>query len=252
MDPTDQRNQQDARDQRDQRDPRDARGQQSQRDQPQDPRNLNNRLHLNFGFNERNFAADVGRAFPTTPSTFPQPVFPAQVNGQQEIWGNQTPNGFGGASYFMNNSYQPQLQQHQNLPNPATYRTPAGYNSDGTNGLVHQFSHQNLSGGVTPRSASPYTRQLSPSSRPWMVGNTGTQQHASHLNAPIPGTNGVPYVDEELPTKNPEKYSDNVFRKAKVSNELVGSFFKENVQRARDRNSRFVSWRIVSCSFDRD
>jgi hypothetical protein len=47
-------------------------------------------------------------------------------------------------------------------------------------------------------------------------------------------------TDEEPPPKNPEKYAENVLKKAKVSNGLVNTFFKDNVQRARDRNGRYV------------
>ncbi|TKA70556.1 hypothetical protein B0A49_02993, partial [Cryomyces minteri] len=72
-----------------------------------------NRLHLNFGFQDRNFSAEQGRNFPTTPSTFPQPMYP-NAAGQQEVWGTQqTNNGYSGApaGYFMNNPYPPQYQQ---------------------------------------------------------------------------------------------------------------------------------------------
>jgi len=52
-----------------------------------------NRLQLNFAFgggdrNNQQYQQEVGRAFPTTPSTFPQPVYPNQA-GQQEVWGAQ-------------------------------------------------------------------------------------------------------------------------------------------------------------------
>lgn len=45
-------------------------------------------------------------------------------------------------------------------------------------------------------------------------------------------------MDEEPPAKNPDKYGDNVQRKAKVSVGTVSTFFKDSVQRARDRNAR--------------
>ncbi|OCL09536.1 kinase-like protein [Glonium stellatum] len=195
--------------------------------------NPQNRLHLNFGFNDRtnNFAADAGRAFPTTPSTFPQPVFPNQA-GQQEVWGTQqTGNGYG-PGYFMGNPYQPQYQQPGSLQAPGSaYRSP-GYN-DGTNGLVHQFSHQNLGG----RSASPYGRQPSPSQRPRTAGAAG-QPYSGYLNAPMPVPRQPSLNDDEPPPKSPEKYSDNLLRQAKVSVGLVSTFFKDSVQRARDRNQR--------------
>jgi len=215
-----------------------------------DPRN---RLHLNFGLGETNFAADVGRAFPTTPSTFPQPMYANQY-GQRETWGTQqAPAGFANnASYFMTNPYQPQYAQQGGAPTPGV----AGYNAgpmspgyDVTNGLVHQLSQQHL-GGSTPRSESPYGRQPSPAGRSRPDGRQAAQQqqYGGQLGIPPHGQQAQQQqqqhptsameINEALPPKNPEKYSDNVFRRAKVSKELVGAFFRENVQRARDRNQR--------------
>ncbi|KAG9888209.1 hypothetical protein KCU94_g16317, partial [Aureobasidium melanogenum] len=66
-----------------------------------------NRLQLNFGFQgAQNFGADQGRAYPTTPSTFPQP-FP-NPQGQQEVWGTAQQgmnSGFTNQGYFANNPY---------------------------------------------------------------------------------------------------------------------------------------------------
>jgi hypothetical protein len=87
-----------------------------------------NRLQLNFGFGggDRNnqYQQEVGRAFPTTPSTFPQPVYPNQA-GQQEVWGAQQGNGYnGGGGYFMNPYQQAQYQGQQgNLQAPGSQRT---------------------------------------------------------------------------------------------------------------------------------
>lgn len=199
-----------------------------------------NRLQLNFGFNDRsNLAAEMGRQFPTTPSTFPQPVFPNSA-GQQQVWGaQQNSNGYGGADYFMNNPYSAAYQQNSNPPTPggAPYRAPA-YN-DVTNGLARQFSHQNL-GGNAPRSASPYGRHPSPTQRPRAAGAPGQQQYGSHLSPPMPTQNGASLTDEEPPPKNPDKYADNVRKKAKVSVGLVSTFFKDSVQRAKDRNVRYA------------
>lgn len=216
--------------------------------EPQDPRNPNNRPHLQFNANERGLAADTGRAFPTTPSTFPQPVYSAP-NGQQEVWGTQqqAPSQFPGGppSYFVQhvNLQQPNYQQNQALtPNSPGYRTPGGGYNDGTNGLVHQFSHQNLGAASSPRAASPYGRVGTPTSaRPKTPSNQNaqqqSQQYGSHLAAPFThGQNGS--QEEELPSKNPDKYADNVYRRAKHSTELVGTFFRENVGRAKERNQR--------------
>lgn len=212
----------------------------------QDPRNPNSqpnpasRLHLNFGFNERNFTADAGRAFPTTPSTFPQP-YPGQ-NGQQEVWGGQqAQNGYGNANYFMNNPFQAAQYQQQSStlpPTPGVYRAPNGF-MDGANGLAQQFAHQNLG---PPRANSPYVRQPSPNgpagARPPVPGSGS--QYGPQLTPSNATQNGFASPNEELPPRTPEKYSDNVYRRTKVTTGSVQSFFKENVQRARERNQRYV------------
>src|ERR1700759_60597 len=211
--------------------------QQQQQQQPQ-------RLQLNFGFNNDRAPGADGRQFPTTPSTFPQPVYP-KPNGQQEVWGAQQSNtGYGAASYFMNNPYQQQYNpQSANMPNaPGQYRSPPpqaqnAYN-DATNGLAQQFAHQNL-GGNTPRSASPYARQPSPNTqqRPRTAG--ATTQHTPYgnfLSPQLPVSASPSLTDDEPPPKNPDRYGDNVMNKTKVSSGLVSTFFKDNVQRARDRN----------------
>ncbi|KAK4551801.1 Serine/threonine-protein kinase [Recurvomyces mirabilis] len=222
--------------------------QQQQQGGQQDARNPN-RLHLNFGFNNNspNFAAEQGRAFPTTPSTFPQPL------GQQDVWGTgQAASGINSQGYFYNT---PNLQQYGNLPSGAQtpgagagYRSPGGY-ADATNGLAHQFQHQNL-GGNTPRSASPYQRQASPANpqRPRTAGQTAAQaqqQYGSYLNAPMPGQqqqqqvpSGPSIYDDEPPPKNPEKYSTTITERVKLQKMLTQEFFKENVERARARNER--------------
>jgi len=218
------------------------RGQQDPR-APQDSRNPGNnpnRLHLNFGPSERSFAADVGRTFPTTPSTFPQP-YPNQA-GSQEVWGGQQPaNTYGNANYFISNPYQTaQYQQNQGLPpTPGAYRAPNGF-IDGANGLAQQFAHQNLG---PPRANSPYGRQPSPNgpagARPTLM--TAGSQYGQQLTVPSNQQNGTNHQPDDLPLRNPEKYSDNIYKRSKVSTGLVQAFFKENVQRARDRNIRYVS-----------
>ncbi|TKA70515.1 Serine/threonine-protein kinase cot-1 [Cryomyces minteri] len=197
-----------------------------------------NRLHLNFGFQDRNFSAEQGRNFPTTPSTFPQPMYP-NAAGQQEVWGTQqTNNGYSGApaGYFMNNPYPPQYQQQPRVPTQGAYRAPNAYNDD-TNGLVHQFSHQNLGGGGQ-RTASPYGRQPSPSQRPKTASNIGQQQHGNYLSAPVPAQHTPMVADDELPMRNSDRYPDNVKGRVKFSTAMVSAFFKENVVRAKERNQR--------------
>ena len=212
--------------------------QQQQQQQAQDSRNPT-RLHLNFGFNAApNFTAEQGRAFPTTPSTFPQPFPDAQ--GNQNVWGTGAPaSGINNQGYFYNN---PSFQQYNNLSSPSTpagYRSPGGF-ADVNGGLAHQFQHQNLGGGNTPRSASPYSRQASPANaRPRTGAALGQPQYGSYLSAPMPSQPTGPGIyDDEPPSKNPERHSTNITERVKLQKMLTQEFFKENVERARARNER--------------
>ena len=199
---------------------------QNQTQQPPQSDNRNpNRLQLNFGFSNTasNFSAEQGRAFPTTPSTFPQP-FP-NAAGQQEVWGTQqTTSGITNQGYFYNNPNPYQQYGNHGLPSPGappsagSYRSPGGFN-DVTNGLAHQFQHQNL-GGNTPRSASPYNRQPSPGSgRPRTAGQT--PQYGNYLRDTPPLPQGPSIYDDEPPDKNPEKYSIAITGEVKVQKMLT-------------------------------
>jgi protein-serine/threonine kinase len=226
--------------------------QQQQQQQQADARNPN-RLQLNFGFqnNPQTFSSEQARQFPTTPSTFPQP-FP-NAAGQQEVWGTQTPQqpGLNPQGYFNNfNPYGNQLQQGQGqgqvqtpgagspAPNNAAnnaYRAPGPGFNEVTNGFAQQM---NL-GGNTPRSASPYARNASPANgRPRTAGN-GSQPYSSYLNSPVPGQPQQPSIyDDQVPPKNPEKYSAAITERVRHQKLLTGEFFKENVERAKTRNER--------------
>jgi protein-serine/threonine kinase len=215
--------------------------QQSQQQQlPADPNSAQNRLHLNFGFtNSPNFAAEQGRAFPTTPSTFPQP-FP-NAAGQQEVWGAQpASSGINSQGYFYNSNPAAYQQQFANASPAAGYRSPGGFDQM-TNGLAHQFQHQNL-GGNTPRSASPYNRQPSPANaRPRTAGATTSPGYSTYLSAPVPQMPPQPSIyDDEPPVKNSEKYSSSITERMKVQKLLTQEFFRENVERARARNERYA------------
>ncbi|KAF2638008.1 kinase-like protein [Massarina eburnea CBS 473.64] len=187
-----------------------------------------NRLNLAFGFGDR-----PQQQFPTTPSTFPQPVYPNQ-SGQQEVWGAQG-NGYGGGpgagpgaaagagagaggppGYFMNpNQYQQPGQGQQGNPN--------------VNGLAQQFQHQHLGGGGNNGRSGSYNQP-----RP-RTGDRGYQGYGSY-GGHVPRQPSM--NDEEPPPKTPEKYSNNVIAQSKMSTSLVNTFFKDSVQRARDRNQR--------------
>jgi protein-serine/threonine kinase len=57
------------------------------------------------------------------------------------------------------------------------------------------------------------------------------------LGGPPPGPS---IYDDEPPTKNLEKYSTVITERVKLQKMLTQEFFKENVERARARNERFV------------
>ncbi|KAL8736157.1 MAG: hypothetical protein Q9166_000312 [cf. Caloplaca sp. 2 TL-2023] len=220
-----------------------------------------NRLRLNFGGagggynNGRNYQPTDGRVFPTTPSTFPQPVFPTNQGGQNpNDYANsqiQSSTGYAGPSggYFNNPmSYQPQYSQQlhtqyqnqyqsSNLQAPqSSYQQRTAYNNDPTSGLARQFSNQNL--GSNQRQVSPLARQPSPNSqRSRNAAGQGQSTYGNHLTPPINGTPG-PVSDERPPERNPEKYSPNLQKRGQALHASVESFFKENITRARERNVR--------------
>jgi len=213
--------------------------------------NPSNRLYLNFNNNDNKFQPGDNRAYPTTPSTFPNPIFPGQQQQPHQVQQNnqQQPysTGFAGAGYFMNNPYPPTYAQQP----PATYQAPqppqASYQqrsnappmNDATNGLVHQFSHQNLGGGRQ----SPYgQRQPSPSQRPRTAGASGQQAgYGGYLNAPMPSQAAQQQSWPEFqpaPERNPDKYGSVTQNNNTKCKTLAEAFFKDSVKRARDRNLR--------------
>lgn len=232
-----------------------------------------NRLRLNFQFdNQHNFDAANARMYPTTPSTFPQPIYGGQQ--QDYMGGVMSPNPATNNGYFLNQQYpqqpsqqqqqyqqqqaqaqqqqqyqyqqhQQQQQQHQQQqqaslqsPQPAYQANSRPYmvntNNDGTTGLIQQFSNQDL--GAAPR--ANVIRTPSPAnSRPRTAGDARQAQnpYQSHLAPPMPRPATKP-EEEEQP--NPRKYSDNILKRGTAAKQLVNSFFQENIERARDRNSR--------------
>jgi protein-serine/threonine kinase len=206
--------------------------------------NGNNRLHLNFTTgNEKLSPSD--RIYPTTPSTFPQPVYPpgsgmAQqphqlAPGQQPYGSASAGAGYGGHSGYFPNQYaggQPDFA-YGNRAN-----TPGGTNDPNT-GLAHQFSHQNLGGAAR---ASPYgSRGPSPAQRPRTAGATG-QAPPSYAGygavPPMPGQGGAGEF-ERAPERNPDRYGSNAaVNNQKKCSHLATEFFKDSVKRARERNQR--------------
>ena len=234
-----------------------------------DPRQ---RLHLNFeqGFaNDGNLSAQNARVYPTTPSTFPQPVFPSQAPNppnqyhdshapsprlpNPNTYGAQSGGYFGGGAAQQNFSYPQQQQQQQIYPNQyqsqqqniqapqptfQQQRQQARSPIDPTSGLAHQFSNQNLDN--VPRQPSPFGRQPSPINRARGAGTPGGQNYGSLLSpgiaSPMKGIH-----DAEPPEKNSEKYSQNGLNRGQGLHALTKAFFQENISRARDRNMRCVS-----------
>lgn len=203
-----------------------------------DPNNNPNRLNMNFGYNDRNYAAN-NRAYPTTPSAFPQPIY--QTQGAQEYVDPSNPAYAPG--YFMTNPYPPQQQypqqqyaQQQTLQSPQpAFQNRMGYANDGTNGLIQQFSNQDLNANR----ANFFNRTNSPAQRPRTAGGSPAQgqAQAAHLVPPVPRSPRPPAENEEL-QRLPDRYSENVHKRGKAAKELVTVFFHENIERARDRNMR--------------
>jgi protein-serine/threonine kinase len=194
-----------------------------------------NRLQLNFGGGDRNQYQDAGRAFPTTPSTFPQPI------GQQEVWGaqqqqqqQQQGNGYSGGGGSSGGYFQNPYQQAQYQGQQGNLQTQHLQQRFDANGLAQQLSSQHLGG--SGRSGSPYGRQPSPNpQRPRTADNRGYSYGSYGASQ---GPRQPSLYDEEAPKRQPEKYSDNVEKQATMSKSLINTFFKDSVQRARDRNQR--------------
>jgi protein-serine/threonine kinase len=216
--------------------------------------NNDNRFYLNIN-NDRPAYND--RAYPTTPSTFPNPIFPpqgqqAQQQQPQQASNQQYGNQFAPAGYFQNQQYPSNYpQQPPTTYQPSSHAVPQQQNTyqprvnpnqaDATNGLVHQFSHQNL-GGASRQQQYSSRPGGGGSQRPRTAGAQG-QQHSynSYLNAPMPShpsqqRNWSEF--ESAPERNPNRYSQAVTVQQKSAINLAETFFKDNVARARDRNVR--------------
>lgn len=225
-----------------------------------DANNNPGRLHLNFA-NER-LQLPNDRAYPTTPSTFPQPVFPppgsaaqAPAGGapQQAAYAGGATAGYAQApqGYFAQPGYAPQQQQQQqqqyagqaagydyNNAGGAAYQgaRPNGpATTDPNTGLAHQFSHQNLGGAA--RAAQYGARGPAPP-RPRTAGNSGQPSpYGGYNNVPLP-THPAQSEFQAIPERNPDKYGSNANSNQKKCSQLAADFFKDSVKRARERNQR--------------
>lgn len=135
------------------------------------------------------------------------------------------------ANNQQNNQYQP-AQQGYAQPSYQSRGAPGNADST-TNGLVHQFSHQNLGGAAR---GNQYARQAAGAQRPRTAGSTGVQQnYYNAAAAPV-----VPQQPEfePAPERNPDKYGPLTHNNQKRCAQLASDFFKDSVKRARDRNLR--------------
>ncbi|KAI0159810.1 serine/threonine protein kinase [Xylariaceae sp. FL1272] len=199
-----------------------------------------NRLHLNFGNNNERLAPS-DRTYPTTPSTFPQPVFPNPSHQQQnpglQPQAQQYAGGYAqSTNYPPQGQYQPQYPQSQvvdyaNLGQGSYQPRSNTPGNDPNVGLAHQFSHQNLGGAA--RYAGRGVPQGQP--RPRTAGSTGQQPSYGYANAPP-----MPRQSEfqAAPERNPERYGTNANNNQKKCSQLASDFFKDSVKRARERNLR--------------
>ncbi|KAJ4300144.1 Serine/threonine-protein kinase [Collariella sp. IMI 366227] len=200
-----------------------------------------NRLYLNFGNNNDRLSATDRANYPTTPSTFPQPVFQGQVANPPPSQQPQAyQQGYASAGYFQGNQYGNQYPQasdyssaNQGYGGQARSTTPG--NNDPNTGLAHQFSHQNLEG--LPYGAA---RGTPPGQRPRTAGTQGQQAgYGGYVNAP-PMPTSSPHLDTfaPAPERNPDKYGPNANNNQKKCSQLASDFFKDSVKRARERNQR--------------
>ncbi|KAH6856348.1 kinase-like domain-containing protein [Chaetomium sp. MPI-CAGE-AT-0009] len=189
--------------------------------------NQGNRLYLNFGSNNERLAT-TDRTYPTTPSTFPQPVFQGGQAASQG--GSQQPQSYqqGGqapAGYFQqpgsNNQYGAQYGGQAADYSSAgqgygqARSTTPGANNDPNTGLAHQFSHQNLGAPVGNLPMVPVARP-----------------QASDPGRPTRGASNL------ATGRNPDKYGPNANNNQKKCSQLASDFFKDSVKRARERNQR--------------
>ncbi|OTA57622.1 putative serine/threonine kinase [Hypoxylon sp. EC38] len=193
----------------------------------------NNRLYLNFGNNNERLAPS-DRQYPTTPSTFPQPVFP--TSSQQHASGQQPqaaqyPGGYAPANnYFPPNQYQ----------SPTDYASPQAASAyqprSNTRALMIPMLVWLIRGAA--RANAYGARGPSSGQRPRTAGSSGQQPSYSYHNAPMPAPPSRQPDFQPAPERNPEKYGLNANNNQKKCSQLAADFFKDSVKRARERNLR--------------
>lgn len=219
--------------------------------------NQGNRLHLNFGNNNDRLAND--RTYPTTPSTFPQPVYqgppgsaPSAAQQQQQGYFQQG-QAYSSAQYYQQPGAQYAGGQYGQPGQAADYssagqgygQSAAGANNDPNTGLARQFSNQNLGGGAPAAGArgSPYLGNWGQGQgqRPRTAGGQGQQPGygSGYANPPpLPNQGAADGYFAPAPERNPDKYGPTANNNQKKCSQLASDFFKDSVKRARERNQR--------------
>jgi protein-serine/threonine kinase len=208
------------------------------------------RPHLNFA-NITGYpnGPDNGE-YPTTPSTFPQPVLSsAQQRQFQDLPGQIPYHGQPSPAYFPETARFPQqtAQQQQYSPlspqrNPSPFSTRnVALANDPRNGLAQQLSHQNL--GDNPRSPVPNPGQSS-TTRSRYADTSQQQKILTHdsFQSHSPISQG-PEFEAAPVQRTPDRYGSKANTNAKKCLQMAMSFFHDSVQRARERNCRYVPHR---------
>ncbi|RKF59103.1 Serine/threonine-protein kinase cot-1 [Erysiphe neolycopersici] len=212
-----------------------------------DAQNNNDQFYSNL-HGERSPFGDL--SYPTTPSTFPNPILSSGNQHQPQSLQQQSYQ----TSLNHSNSYFPsnphptslnqhlqssgyhQVQQNTNL-NPYLRRPPQEHLVDTTSGLINQFSHQNLGARGAPHN----NNQQFSSQRPRTAGGgLGQPSYGNYLNAPMPTSPQQQNWPElrPAPERNPDKYGPITQTNQKRCSQMSEAFFKDSVKRARDRNLR--------------
>jgi protein-serine/threonine kinase len=209
-------------------------------------------LYMNFENGNDRYATSDRSAFPTTPSTFPQPVFPglpsqnkqqnaqqSGINGGVQASSQQQPQsqqylggGYGqangGGGYFSQAQYPPTYgvqsasttdytQGNGTIGQATSLYAPARSNTPGTtsNDPNTGLAHQfshQNLGGASRSNAAYNGRGPSPSRRPRTAGAAGQQTSYSYLNQPLPPQPPV----QDFQTA-PERWDDDRLKRSVVA-----------------------------------
>ncbi|TPX14836.1 uncharacterized protein E0L32_004945 [Thyridium curvatum] len=156
--------------------------------------------------------------YPTTPSTFPQPVLPALSSPRERDDGEQS----------RNRTLQPPCSS---AFAPTQLSAQTSPNLDPT--LLHQFSHQNL--GADAGSFPHGFRRHVPTERP----GTGHSPAPDVLRLNIRMATSIPPAGfAQAPERNPDAYGPIASHNQKKCTQLATNFFKDSVKQARERIQR--------------